>query len=46
MEELDTDGDGNIEFKEFHDYMSKKKGGDYLDLFNYFDKNKDGFVSK
>ncbi len=49
MTEFDTDGNGELEFKEFLAMMSKLVAGptnsELLDeMFNLFDKNKDGFI--
>jgi calmodulin len=49
MTEFDTDGNGELEFKEFLAMMSKLVAGptnaDLLDeMFSLFDKNKDGFI--
>lgn len=49
MTEFDTDGNGELEFKEFLAMMSKLVAGptnaELLDeMFGLFDKNKDGFI--
>lgn len=49
MTEFDTDGNGELEFKEFLAMMSKLVAGptntELIDeMFSLFDKNKDGFI--
>ena len=46
MDELDADGSGEIEFDEWYQYMSKRESDDYQELFEFFDKNKDGLLSR
>ncbi len=50
MHEIDTDGNGIIEFNEFLTLMTRQAGGsdpegEYREAFKVFDKNNDGLIS-
>ena len=43
---FDEDGNGFIEFDELYEFMKNRKTDEYKDLFEHFDKNDDGLLSR